>query len=111
MIDVLIASLIDAIKARNDLYTGNSDLQDVKDTSIRLDLALIKYIDSRIEENLNGRKRSKTPDKVSVCSIIALNSAPPPLEEVDLDDHNFVREWFVQYKHWYETKRKNLLSK
>lgn len=110
MIDVLLASLLDAIRANNDLQTGNTDLQDVNDTSTRFIKALRAFIDHCIDINIEERKKFRSQERVSskpsAKTITALNSAPPPLEEIDLEDPDYVGEWFKQYKHWYETKRK-----
>jgi len=106
MVDILLASLFDAIRANKDLKNGTTDLQDANDSSLRFIKALSCFFDERISSNIEDRRKLKSQEKASTKAIIALNSAPPPLEEVDLDDCDYVREWFAQYKHWYETKRK-----
>jgi len=106
MIDVLLASLLEVIRAQSDLQTGNTDLKDVNDSSARFIKALNVLIDQRINSNIEERKKFKSQAQGSIKQLTALNSAPPPLEEIDLDDPDYVREWFKQYKHWYETKRK-----
>ena len=110
MVDVVLASLIDAIRTHDDMRTGNAELQDVKDAATRFARALNNLIDQRINENIDERKKFKSQEKASIRVLTTLNTAPPPLEEVDLDDPDYVREWFVQYKHWYESKRKSALA-
>lgn len=102
--DVIFAALLDAIKAEFDLRTGNADAQDAKDSSVRFLMALYSLIDQRIDANIEERKKFKSQEKLSIKNASYLNSAPPPLEEVDLDDNIYVREWFVQYKHWYQRR-------
>ena len=106
MVDMLLVSLIEAIKAQNDLRTGNADLEDANSSSARFVKAMHELIDQRINTNIENRRKFRNQEKASVKSLTALNSAPPPLEEIDLDDADYVREWFAQYRHWYETKRK-----
>jgi hypothetical protein len=114
MVDVLLASLLDAIRAQSDLRTGNTDLRDVNDASARFIKALNSLIDQNINANIEERKKfrsqEKAKEKGNIRPLTALNSVPPPLEEIDLDDPDYVREWFRQYKHWYETKRKAALT-
>jgi hypothetical protein len=116
MVDVLLASLLDAIRAQSDLRTGNTDLKDVNEASARFIKALNSLIDQRVNSNIEERKKFRSQEKTqekakeSIRPITVLNSAPPPLEEIDLDDPDYVREWFKQYKHWYETKRKAALT-
>lgn len=109
MDDVVLYSLIDAIRIHNDMRTGNAELHDVKDATTRFIRALTTLIDERINDNIEERKKLKSQERVSIRVLTALNTAPPPLEEVDLDDPDYVREWFAQYKHWYE-KRKSALT-
>lgn len=106
MVDILFASLFDALRIQQDLRTGNADLQEANDSSARFVKALNTLIDQRINLNIEDRKKFRNKEKDNIKYIIALNSAPSPLDEVDLEDADFVREWFKQYKHWYETKRK-----
>jgi hypothetical protein len=110
MVDILLISLIEAIKAQNDLRTGNADLGDANDSSARFIKVMHELIDQRIDANIEERRKFRSQEKASVKSLAALNSAPPPLEEIDLDDADYVREWFVQYRHWYETKRKSVVT-
>ena len=106
MVDVLLASLLDAIRANKDLLNGTTDLQDLNDSSSRFIKALSALIDERINDNIEERRKFKSQERASTKVIIALNAAPSPLDEVDLDDPEYVREWFAQYKHWYDGKRK-----
>jgi hypothetical protein len=110
MVDVLLASLLEAIKAQSDLRTGNIELKNVNDASDRFIKALNSLIDHRINNNIEERKKFRSQENGSIRTLTALNSAPPPLEEIDLDDPDYVREWFKQYKHWYEIKRKAALT-
>jgi septal ring factor EnvC (AmiA/AmiB activator) len=104
MVDIVIAALIDVIKTQKDVTTGNAELQDVKDSSSRFIKALNELIDSRINKIIDERRNIKNQEKANIKTIAALNSAPVPLEECDLDDHEYVLEWFREYSHWY-TKR------
>ncbi len=106
MVDMLLVSLIEAIKAQNDLRTGNADLEDAKSSSARFVKAMHELIDQRIDANIEERRKFRAKENASIRSLTALNSAPPPLEEIDLDDADYVREWFIQYRHWYDNKRK-----
>jgi len=110
MVDVLLASLLDAIRANKDLRNGTTDLQDVNDSSSRFVKALNVLIDERINSNIEERRKFKSQERASTRTLVALNAAPPPLDEVDLDDPDYVREWFAQYKHWYDGKRKACVS-
>jgi hypothetical protein len=98
MVDILFASLFDAIRIQNDLRTGNADLQEANESSSRFVKALTVLIDRRIDE------RNKF-NKNNAKSITSINSAPTPLEEIDLIDPDAVREWFRQYKFWYDTRK------
>ena len=119
MVDMLLVSLMDAIKSQNDLQTGNADLEYANISSARFVKSMYELIDQRINTNIEERRRLRSQEKASIKSLTALNSAPPALEETDvptikadspeetdLDDADYVREWFAQYKHWYDTKRK-----
>ena len=101
MVDILLASLLDAINAQRDYKTGNLDIQDVNESSNRFIMALNSLIDRRINANIDDRRKFK---KDSLAPISILNSAPEPLDEIDLIDMDCVREWFAQYKDWYEKK-------
>ena len=103
---MLLVSLMDAIKSQNDLQTGNADLEYANISSARFVKSMYELIDQRINTNIEERRRLRSQEKASIKSLTALNSAPPALEETDLDDADYVREWFAQYKHWYDTKRK-----
>jgi hypothetical protein len=105
MVDIVLASLMEAIKIQNDLVTGNADIQDVKESSKRFIKAINELIDDRINTNIDERRKAKLALASSTKALAALNSAPPPLEEIDLDDVEYVREWFKEYKHWYDNKR------
>jgi hypothetical protein len=95
MVDILFASLFDAIRIQNDLRTGNADLQEANESSSRFVKALAVLIDRRIDER----------NKFNKNNTKSITSAPTPLEEIDLIDPDAVREWFKQYKFWYYTRK------
>jgi hypothetical protein len=104
MVDIVIAALIDVIKTQKDVTTGNAELQDVKDASSRFVSALNALVDDRINKTIDERRKLKGQEKASIKTVVALNSAPVPLEECDLDDHEYVVEWFREYAHWYSKR-------
>lgn len=99
MVDVLLASLLEAIKANSDLSTGNADLTYTQAASSRFIRAMVTLIDQRIDLNIEDRKKFKN------FSQGIIYSAPPPLEDIDLYDQEYIKEWFGQYKNWYESKK------
>ena len=102
MVDILLASLLEALKAQGDLQTGNTDLQDANESSDRFIHALSSVIDERVNYNIEERRKLKSQERAKEKSVIVLASAPQPINDADLDDIDYVRAWFKQYKVWYQ---------
>lgn len=119
MINVLFATLMEVIQAQKDHSTGNADEKDVMESKKRFAQALHELIDYRIELAMEKRRRMISHERIAVADsinagvkslatnikgIAALNSAPPPPQ--DIDDHDAMENWREVYTEWYERKRK-----
>jgi hypothetical protein len=120
IINVLLATFTDIIKAQQDHATGNADVNDVLEAKKRFSQALNEYIDYRIDLAFEERRRKMSSDRIAtadsinvgvksmataVKSISALNSAPPP--PTDPKDIHGMEKWKEAYADWYENKRKS----
>lgn len=97
--DVLLVSLLDVINAQSDLLTGNIELKDVNEASLRFIKALDSKIDKRIDLNIEERKKFKK-------NSLRFADAPSPLSQSELINSDYVAEWFENYKTWYNSNRK-----
>lgn len=109
--DVIFTTLLEAIKASNDLNTGNADINDANHASIRFVKALSVLIDQRIDRNIEERKKFRQVSNADLQGVSILKAAPPPLNEVYLSDISYIQEWMDKYKDWYENKRNQFLNK
>lgn len=119
MINVLLATLTEVIQAQQDHATGNADTKDVLAAKKRFAQALHEIIDHRIDLAMEERRRHLSQERIAradsinagvknmaanIKSIAALNSAPPPPE--NLKDQDALKQWRDAYSEWYESKRK-----
>lgn len=122
MINVLLATLAEVVRAQQDHATGNAEKKDVIEAKKRFTQALNEYIDYRIDLAFEQRRRKQSSDRIAtadsinagvksmasaVKSIAALNSAPPP---PDPGDDEEMRKWKKAYADWYENQRKSGMS-
>jgi hypothetical protein len=121
-VDILLASLSEYIKAEADHSSGHAEQSVVNEAKKRFAQSLNEYVDYRIEASLTRRRSSKSQErialadtinatmkstKMSVQSMRALNSAPPP---PDTNDPEAIKEWYERYAEWYEGSRGNGLK-
>jgi hypothetical protein len=119
MIGVLLTTLLEVIKIDHDVTTGNADERDASEARKRFYQALCDMVDHRIQLAFDERRRHQSYERIAVAdsinvnikttastirSISALNSAPPPPE--DIYNTKAMQEWQDAYKAWYQTKRK-----
>jgi hypothetical protein len=98
MVDILLASLLEAIKTQNDFQTGNANIQDVNNVSDRFIITLTDLINQLINSNIESRRKNKLKERL----LSILNTAPIPIEEVDLNDPAYIKAWVRQYHKWYD---------
>lgn len=123
MINVLLATLTEVIDAQRDHASGQADTKDVLEAKKRFSQALNELIDHRIALAFEERRRHVSQERIAAAdsinagvkslatnikSIAALNSAPPPPQ--DVKDSDAMDKWRDAYLEWYETKRKKGIS-
>lgn len=120
-IQVLLTTLEEYFKAREDYAGGCLDKEGLQDAKKRVAQSLNQYIDWRADGVLEERRRRiSTNQSVHIADLLtsnmgfnsaisALNSAPLPLQN-DIDLETF-KNWMKTYRAWYIKERKNGLSK
>lgn len=120
MINVLLATITEVIHAQQDHATGNVEKKDVVEAKKRFARALNEVIDYRIDLAMEDRRRKMSHDRIATAdsinagvksmatnikSLSALNSAPPPPENIT--DPDALQKWRDNYAEWYNNKRKS----
>jgi len=120
MTNVLLATLIEFLQIQKDYFTGNADENNLNETKRRFNKSLSELIDARIQFALDERRKHQSQERIltadsinlavtstasTIRSIVALNSAPPPPDNIkDTEDMD---RWRQEYNEWYEIKRRN----
>ena len=117
-IDILLATLIEYINAKQEMSVGQAEEADVQEAKKRFSTALNEYVDWRIKGALEQRRSHLSQEMVAVAETVnstvkdgamtvkamaALNSAPPPPPE---NDPEALKKWWENYRAWYEEARK-----
>jgi hypothetical protein len=121
-LDILLASLSEYIRAEADHSAGQIELSILTEAKKRFAKSLNEYVDHRVEASISRRRSQKSQQrielaesinaamkstKMSVQTMRALNSAPPP---PDGSDPEAVKEWQKRYEEWYNKAREEGLK-
>lgn len=116
--DILLASLIEYINAKQEFSVGQVEEREVEQAKKRFATALNEYVDWRVQGALEKRRSHLSQEMVAVAdtinstvkdsamsvkAIAALNSAPPP---PDTNDPETIKKWYETYREWYEKGRR-----
>lgn len=102
MSDLFSSALLELIKTSNDFSTGNAETHDLFETSNRFLKLLEQLIDRKIDSNIEERKKFKQQRQSGTTE---LNIPPAPLNILDIDNIDLVRDWFIKYTAWYASVR------
>ena len=118
MVTILLTTLLDMIKLQSEQEHGNVEIEVVNEAKKRFAQAMDSYIEYRTHIYMEDRRKKQSKDRitmadslnstmkstaVSIKSLSALSSAPPP-PEVGAPVEEF-EKWIEEYRNWYNICR------